>query len=191
MSETAMDDLRRRCDELTREFNEKHPAKAAANRFVRMLSQDAPGVGEANSQQDRQHQRAADELYAYHGMVCDMFAAAPIELEEVIFKRELRLMMAAFACGMHSAPEGQTGRDAHKDAADRRFTELVMALQIYLSAHPELEMKRGGFPVSRTFADLIRGDLLDAMGLPRGAKEPSVNQIVDALRAIKNRSLSR
>ena len=117
-----------------------------------------------------------------------MFEVAPIELEEVIFKRELRLMMAAFACGMHSAPEGQSAREAHVDVATRKFTRLVMALQVYFGVHPELEMKRGGFPITRKFADRIQADIADALG---HEDAPSINQIVDALGAVRKRSLER
>src|ERR1700731_1074198 len=159
MAESPMADLRRRCDEITKEFNEKHPAKAAAGRFVNMLFQDAPGVGEAATQQERQHQRAADELCAYHGMVCDMFESAPIEIEEVIFKRELRLMMACFACGMHSAPDGRKGREAWSDQAGTQFIMLVQTVMIYLREHPSLEAK-----ASINFANSIRADILDALG---------------------------
>jgi len=63
-----------------------------------------------------------------------------------------------------------------------------MALQIYLPAHPEYEMKRGGFPVSRPFADRIQSDIQDVLGRVDGV---SVNQIVEALKAIRSRSLSR
>ena len=63
-----------------------------------------------------------------------------------------------------------------------------MALQIYLPAHPKYEMKRGGFPVSRPFADRIQSDIQDVLGRVDGV---SVNQIVEALKAIRSRSLSR
>jgi hypothetical protein len=176
--------VKARVRELTKNYSERQPNKLAAMRLVdRLLTEQ--GIPAA----DRQRKRAADELHVRFDIVCELFADAPVELSEFLFLTLHQIILAAITVGERGAPEGRKGREAWSDQAGSQFTKLVMALQIYCREHPEHEMQRGGFPISAKFAGRIRDDVLDALGNPEDA--PSANQIVDALRAVRKRSLER
>ena len=156
--------LLRRCEELTREFGERHAAKAKASKFVDALLEAPLGN---NSARDRERERAAAELYVRYGVLSDLFDGAPIELEEFSFTLLLAIMRAAIEYGKLTAPDGRAARSARHDRAGVKFVTLVQAVMIYLEEHPELEPK-----ASAKFANIIRPDILDAMELPRMRSRP-------------------
>ena len=81
------------------------------------------------------------------------------------------------------APDGQGARAARSDRAEADFVMLVQAVGIYLDAHPELELR-----ASANFANIIRPDILELLGLPKVACSPSLSAIVKALRVMRKRS---
>ena len=173
--------LLKRVKKMTADFDRDHPVKSRAMRFVDDLFRDAPSRG-GDTLADRQHRRDADDLHVAFYQLFDMLVDAPSDIEEFIFDRLLKIMLAVHAIGRATAPEGRSGRQARSDQAAQEFASNVQIVQIYLSAHPELKKKDGDFPVSRKFAGRIRPHIVDA---------PSVTAIVAALKAIKGRTLSR
>jgi hypothetical protein len=93
----------------------------------------------------------------------NLFESASIELEEFVFDLLLKIMRASHDLGMHGAPDGRAARSARHDRASFEFVKLVSIVMIYLEAHPELEPK-----ASENFANIIRPDILELLGLPKG-----------------------
>jgi hypothetical protein len=188
--------LKRRLTKLTEDFERDHPARAAARKAASAISSRHRRHGPLSPRRERERGRAADDLGGYFGMIDDLLggvfdAIKSPTIEDRAYTLLRQLVETAVTLGRLSAPEGQSGRDAWSDQSSAAFVAMIQAVSIYLTAHPELEMRRGGFPVGTTFADRIRADLLAAMGLPADAKDPSRNAIVEALRAVRKRTLSR
>jgi hypothetical protein len=195
MNDMALDDdmmtddaVRARVEQLTREFEIEHPAKAAACKFVSKLF-DAARIpdGAISTRSDREREAARAELHVRFGNLCDLFDAMESDLEAYIFDRLLKIMMAAHELGMHSAPDGRHGRAAKEDKADSKFIELVSAVNIYCREHG-IEPK-----ASEKFARVIRPDILELFGKPKDANAPSkiypsLSAIVKALRVVRKSS---
>jgi hypothetical protein len=180
--------LRRRYQELAKEFEERHPAKSAANKFVNGLFEASrvPLAATVSSRADRDRERAAAELFVRYDILSDLFKSASIELEEFVFDLLLKIIRASNELGIHAAPDGRAARLARHDRASSKFVKLVSTVMIYLEAHPELEPK-----ASEKFANIIRPDILELFGKPKKAPSkipPSLSAIVKALRSVRKRS---
>jgi hypothetical protein len=182
LNDMTSDELRRRFDELARDFRERHPAKSRASEFVNNLvkaARSGPGL----SRSDRERERAGEELFVRYYAFCTLFEPASLELEEEIFDLLLKIIRRSHELGVHAAPDGVAARAARSDRAQSDFVMLVQVVGIYLEASG-LEPK-----ASLKFASKIRPDLLDAMELPKVACSPSLSAIVKALRAIRLQTL--
>ena len=174
--------LRRRCDQLMSEFEDRHPAKARANKFVNGLV-DASHEPVDATRADRERALAGAELFVRYGILSNLFESASIELEECIFDLLTKIMRATYELGIRAAPDGRSARAAREGSGDSRFIELVQAVTIYCQ-EPGIEPK-----ASEKFANIIRPDILELLGLPKDAKRPAVSALVTALRAIRKSSL--
>jgi hypothetical protein len=157
--------------ELTRQFREQHPARAAANLFMEGLVAEKWRLGPLTSRVDRERCRAFDDLGGYYWMLTDVlgdaFDTAP-NVEEFVFGNLLKLVRTAIDLGKLTAPDGVVAREVHRERASARFYMLVQAVMAYLKAS-------GLEPTaSEKFASQIRPGLLDAMELPKNARAAGV-----------------
>src|ERR1700730_16483603 len=113
--------VKARVRELTQQYSEKQPNKLAAMRLVDRLMTEQ-GI----PPEDRRLQRAADELFVRFDIISDLWTDAPVELSEFFFLTLHQIILASITVGMHSAPEGQTAREAWSDQASAAFAKLVM-----------------------------------------------------------------
>jgi hypothetical protein len=180
--------LRRRYQELAKEFEERHPAKSAANKFVNGLFEASRiREGVISSRADREAARSGDELFVRYGIICDLFESAQHDLSEFIFSLMLKVMRASYELGIHAAPDGRAARAAREGSGDSKFINLVSIVNIYCREHG-LEPK-----ASEKFARVIRPDVLELYGKPKDAPSkiyPSLAAIVTALRAVRKSSFT-
>src|ERR1700730_10062884 len=69
------DALKRRLAKLTADFSKKHPARAAARKFVHTLV-TAKRRSAVSTRRDRERDRGTDDLSVYHGMLDDFHQVA-------------------------------------------------------------------------------------------------------------------
>jgi hypothetical protein len=177
-------ELRRRYDELAKEFLEQHPAKWNANKFVDGLFSAAREPADS-TRADRERARSAAELHVRYAIFCGVFEDVPPDVEEFLFNLLLKIMRSTYELGIAAAPEGRSAHEARKGSGDHMFAQLTATVGIYLDAHPEL-MPPKAIP---DYANAIRPDILEVLGLSKDAKRPSVSAITRALRAVKRGTL--
>jgi len=185
------DALKRRLAKLTADFSKKHPARAAARKFVHTLVA-AKRRGAVSTRRDRERDRATDDLSGYFGMLDDLLGQVfdivkSPKIEDRAFTLLRQSIETAVALGRLSAPphEGSSGRDAQHESASAKFVALTQAIVAYHERNLELK-------VTSDYARIIRPAMLDAFGLPEnsnGRVWPTVSAITKALSAVRNRTL--
>ena len=189
MHDTSMtgedEELRRRVGELTRKFESEHPAKSQANKLVESLYSFGRDWDAIETRAGRERALTAAELSVAYDQLSSVMESASVELENVMYNIVSRLLATVYTLGKFDSPDGKAAHAARAGSGDHDLAMLAAAVGIYLDAHPELTPPKA----TPDYADAIRLAILDALGVDKNAKRPSVSAIRRAIRAVKRGTL--